>query len=272
MTPLHEAISADGIKTPKFSLVPAELLRDVPNLAPTAPDLDLVGDGFRRFVASDPASRAMGYYSATAQDSFAPFTAFQRTLNQPLEGQNVKHLNVDGDGRAELVLAGENVAYTGPPKLLFCNDSESIHLSDFSGDGLTDLVRIRNGQMGPRVYFNQSGNGLSNAMHIRSFPPANPAASVTVLGLHGDGTHSLVLYSPLPSDAHQPLKFIKLMPEKPHLLEKISQQPRLDHRHGSLRYADRRNFLPLLTTAAIAPTRPTQDDKNYNDPNPPTYP
>jgi hypothetical protein len=33
------------------------------------------------------------------------------------------------------------------PRILFSDPSESIHLSDFSGDGLVDIVRIRNGDI-----------------------------------------------------------------------------------------------------------------------------
>src|SRR4029453_16558891 len=33
------------------------------------------------------------------------------------------------------------------PRLLFADGTQSIYLSDLSGDGLTDLVRIRNGEV-----------------------------------------------------------------------------------------------------------------------------
>jgi hypothetical protein len=33
------------------------------------------------------------------------------------------------------------------PRLVFADGTDSIYLSDLSGDGLTDLVRIRNGEV-----------------------------------------------------------------------------------------------------------------------------
>jgi hypothetical protein len=53
------------------------------------------------------------------------------------------------------------------PKLVFADSTESVFLADLSGDGLTDLVRIRNGEVcywpnlgyghfGPKVTMDQS--------------------------------------------------------------------------------------------------------------------
>ena len=33
------------------------------------------------------------------------------------------------------------------PRLVFADGTQSLYLADFSGDGLTDLVRIRNGEV-----------------------------------------------------------------------------------------------------------------------------
>lgn len=161
------------------------------------------------------------------------------------------------------------------PNLLFCSDLEVIHLADFSGDGLTDIVRVRNGETcywpnlgngafgekivldnspwfdhndqfssqrilltdsdgsgttdivylhsdGPMLYFNQSGNECSDAIHFTAFPPTHNVASVTALDLHGQGTPSLVWFSSLPSDARQSFRYLRLMKKKPHLMVKMT--------------------------------------------------
>ncbi|HWR25414.1 MAG TPA: hypothetical protein VN278_04175, partial [Methanosarcina sp.] len=33
------------------------------------------------------------------------------------------------------------------PRLIFADGTQSIYLADMSGDGLTDLVRVRNGEV-----------------------------------------------------------------------------------------------------------------------------
>ena len=60
-----------------------------------------------------------------------------------------------------------------------------------------------------RLYFNQSGNGWSDAP-LRGFPPVDQLAAVEVIDLFGSGTACLVWSSPLPA-AGRPLRYIDLM-------------------------------------------------------------
>jgi hypothetical protein len=46
------------------------------------------------------------------------------------------------------------------PKLVFADGTQSIYLADISGDGLTDLVRIRNGEV---CYWPNLGYGCFGA-------------------------------------------------------------------------------------------------------------
>ena len=158
------------------------------------------------------------------------------------------------------------------PKLVFADGTETIFLADLSGDGLTDLVRVRNGEVcywpnlgygrfgtkvtmdgvpmfdrpdqfdarrvrladidgsgtadilyfatgAVRIWFNQSGNALTQARSLNQFPGVDTASTAQVQDLLGNGTACLVWSSLLPGAAQAPLRYIDLMGgQKPHLL------------------------------------------------------
>lgn len=98
-------------------------------------------------------------------------------------------------------------------------DQRLVRLADIDGSGTTDLLYL--GGDGVRIYFNQSGNRLSEAYHIEHFPRIDNTVAVMTADLLGNGTACLVWSSPLPADAGRPLRYIDLMGgTKPHLLVK----------------------------------------------------
>jgi hypothetical protein len=82
---------------------------------------------------------------------------------------NLKFVDLDGDGHADVLITEDDAfvwhaslaeAGFGParrvaqaldeekgPRLVFADGTQSIYLADLSGDGLTDLARIRNGEV-----------------------------------------------------------------------------------------------------------------------------
>jgi len=107
-------------------------------------------------------------------DAFVPFSSIP---NRDWKGASTRFIDLNGDGKAELVISEENVflwyeslgkegyqeAKTSlkpfdedAPSMLFADTAESIYLADFSGDGLTDIVRIRNGEV---CYWPNLGHG-----------------------------------------------------------------------------------------------------------------
>ena len=73
---------------------------------------------------------------------------------------------------------------------------------------------------GIHIYFNQSGNKLSDAQILNTqFPHIDQLSSVMAVDLLGNGTACLVWSSPLPTDTNRPMHYIDLMGgQKPHLL------------------------------------------------------
>jgi RHS repeat-associated protein len=129
--------------------------------------LSLSGDGQLDLVQfGEPTP---GFFERTDDEDWAPFTPFASLPVLDWQNPNLKFVDVTGDGLAD-VLISEDDAFCwhtslgadgfGPgqrvaqaldeeegPKLIFADGTESIFLADMSGDGLTDIVRIRNGEV-----------------------------------------------------------------------------------------------------------------------------
>ncbi|MFN0252801.1 MAG: SpvB/TcaC N-terminal domain-containing protein [Kofleriaceae bacterium] len=129
--------------------------------------VDLTGDGRLDVVAF--AGPTPGFYERTPDDDWEPFRAFEQVPAVRWDDPNLRLVDLDGDGHAD-VLITENEVVTWHrsrgergfesaarvpqpedeehgPRLVLADGTQSIYLADLSGDGLTDLVRIRNGEV-----------------------------------------------------------------------------------------------------------------------------
>jgi hypothetical protein len=129
--------------------------------------LDLAGDGQADLVLMEEPVR--GYYERTFDEDWEPFRAFSLWPNLDTRDPNLKFIDLTGDGHADILISEDHafvwhasLAEAGfapaqwvmqvfdeekGPRLVFADATQSIHLADLSGDGLTDLVRIRNGEV-----------------------------------------------------------------------------------------------------------------------------
>ncbi len=163
---------------------PARVLSPVPSLvgagrgamAGNAQLLDLAGDGELDLAVF--AGSAPGFFERTPGGGWARFTPFASMPTVDWADQNLRFVDLDGDGHADILLTEADAlrwypargeAGFGPanrvsasldesegPRLIFADGTGSVHLADMSGDGLADLVRIRDGEVS---YWPNLGHG-----------------------------------------------------------------------------------------------------------------
>jgi RHS repeat-associated protein len=138
--------------------------------------MDLSGDGHLSLVQY--ARPMAGFYERLPEEGWLPFRPFEHEPNLDWNDPNLKMIDLDGDGYADVLISEDDVFTWYPsrvregfgearrvprpfdeergPALIFADRSETMFLADFSGDGLTDLVRIRNGEV---CYWPNQGYG-----------------------------------------------------------------------------------------------------------------
>ncbi len=198
-------------------LGPVERLATLPvpaSLAAGQQLLDVTGDGrleLVRFGGTTP-----GYFERTA-NGWETFRAFASLPNVAFDARSRRLLDLTGDGLADLLEtspdeftwypslaergfgAAERVAIPADeeagPHLVFADGTQSIYVADMSGDGLSDLVRVRNGEV---CYWPHLGYGRFGAKVTMDRSPwldepdQFDQRRVRLVDLDGSGTTDLV--------------------------------------------------------------------------------
>ncbi|MGC1121820.1 MAG: SpvB/TcaC N-terminal domain-containing protein [Candidatus Methanofastidiosia archaeon] len=149
---------------------PVQLVASKPSLAYLQGNqqqiMDLAGDGQKDLVVL---SRSLQGFYERNDDCWESFTPFLDSPKISWNDPNLRFIDLNGDGHADILMTRDEAFVWYPsqgekgfgpsetvwkftdeengPVLVFADGTQSIYLADMTGDGLTDIVRIRNGDV-----------------------------------------------------------------------------------------------------------------------------
>jgi RHS repeat-associated protein len=177
--------------------------------------LDLASDGRLDVVTLD--GPTPGFFERTRDADWSAHTAFESAPAIAWSDPDLRFMDLTGDGLADVLITQNDAlvwyASLGKagfadggtvvrsldeeagPRLLFADGEESVFLADMSGDGLTDLVRVRNGAV---CYWPNVGYGRFAAKITMpglpglDRPDLFDARRVRLVDVDGSGTTDLI--------------------------------------------------------------------------------
>ena len=175
---------------------------------------DVEGNGVLALVENSGVNAGASFLDESGK--FGPRKKFGSVPWIDWEKSNIKFMDLDGDGRSEVVVAedgrirvylsggmkgyGEAVYryFTDPgekPVLISQSPDEALFAADMTGDGLADLVRVRFSDV---CYWPNFGHGhfgsaiyMDNAPVLGGYKNFNPA-NLTIADIDGSGTTDLL--------------------------------------------------------------------------------
>lgn len=183
---------------------------------------DLDGNGEKQIVVTS--AGLQGYFDLNFENEreggeWQPFKSFLKTINLDLHDPNIRMLDVNGDGKPEIVLSDlgafwfwENegkIGYDTPElatkpydeelgaAIVFSDQTQRIFLADMSGDGMADIVRISNGEV---CYWSNMGYGRFSAkvtMHnspIFDTPDMFNPSYIQLADISGTGATDIIYF------------------------------------------------------------------------------
>lgn len=217
LSPQNIVVGAGGSKQARAKFAPVEQLGDVPAPDITAAGqqlLDMDGDGQIDLVCFN--GPTPGFRPRT-RDGWAPLQAFGQLPDIDWANPNLQLIDLTGDGLADILLTdpetftcyrslgregfalGERIAISQDerdgPRLVYSDGTGSVFFADMSGGGLSDLVRIRNGEVcyWPSLGYGNFGRRIT-LDGVRRFdrPERFDARRIRLADIDGSGTADLI--------------------------------------------------------------------------------
>ena len=205
--------------------------------------VDLDGEGRKSLVQFE---RPMaGFYARNDALDWEPFTAFESMPNVDFSDPNLRMLDLDGDGFSDVLISQDEFFTWYPsrgkqgfapaaqvrrpgdedagPAVVFADGTQSIFLADMSGDGLTDLVRIRNGEVcyWPNMGYGHFGRKLTmSGAPLFDLPDQFDQKRIRLADVDGSGTTDIIylgqrdvaIFSNLSGNAWAPARVLTQLP------------------------------------------------------------
>ncbi len=191
LSPLNQVTLTDGSQVARARFGPMESLPSIPSrseLDGHAHLMDLAGDGHLDLVLLDDAMP--GFFERTSDADWTRFQQFASLPHIDWADPNLRFIDLTGDGLADALITEDGVFTLYPslgeagfgapdripsgwneergPAVVFADGTQTISLADMSGDGLTDLVRVRNGEI---CYWPNLGYGRFGAKVVMDNAP-----------------------------------------------------------------------------------------------------
>ena len=209
---LYKSNLGNGSFTPALPLAPIPSYR---GLNKTVFIEELEGNGVKYFVDMD--SEQKGFFKLKENDEWHGFRLFDQQPSINLKDPNVRFIDLTGDNIPDILYTDEYLLrwYKGVgekgfevseavlketdeekgPAIIFADLNQSIFLADMSGDGLSDIVRIRNGEI---CYWPNKGYGhfgakvnMDNAP-LFDYPDSFNPAFLRLADIDGSGTTDVI--------------------------------------------------------------------------------
>jgi RHS repeat-associated protein len=204
-------------------LAHAQTLRSRPSVAelgaPGQMLASLDADGQMDLVLLEPSMR--GFFERTSDGGWSPFRPFARVPSFDPADPNLRFLDLDGDGLADVLVAEDEVfvwsrslgkdGFDRPqvvrkrsdeeagPTFVFADARQSIFVADMTGDGMVDLVRVRNGEIcyWPNLGYGQFGGKITMGNAPRfDRPEAFDSRRLRFGDVDGSGTSDIAYLRP----------------------------------------------------------------------------
>jgi RHS repeat-associated protein len=176
---------------------------------------DLDADGGKQLSSFNNATP--GYFELNDDNEWQGLRSFKSLPNIDFGDANTRMLDLNGDGKPEVVISEDQVFTWYPsegrdgfapaqknlkpfdeeegPHIVFADQNQTIYLADMSGDGMTDILRIRNGEV---CYWPNLGYGkfstkvaMDNAP-VFDHPDAFNPAYLRLADIDGSGTTDII--------------------------------------------------------------------------------